>query len=309
MSILITGGAGFIGSNLAKRLEQEKKRSHTPKAYYTITTLDDYSADTRSNLQDFKGEKLELDVSNPDALNNIKDVDLIYHLACQKMVKSIAHPVRDLDVNARGTLNILEYARKHDVPVIYTSTGSVYGNPSKYPTPETYPSNPESPYGVSKRAGEQYCRLYHKLYGLRVIVARIHSVYGPGQSIIGVIPKFIHQSLEGKPHTVEGLGLQARSFTYIDDCLTGLMLLSRRGEAGEIYNLAGDRPVNILCISRMISKELKTSWQFVNTYRKEGDLDLSFPDITKILNLGWKPETPLREGIKKTVKSILEAYP
>ncbi len=300
MKILITGGAGFIGSNLAHSLAKEGNEIHI---------IDNLSEGSVENLQGIEYKLHRSDITKlnlffHDFSSVLKEMDLIYHLACSKMIYSIENPQQDLRVNAGGIINLLEYARKADVPLISTSTGSVYGKATTFPVTEDNPSYPESPYAVSKYAAEQYCRLYTRLYGLRTIILRIHSVYGPRQKPIGVIPKFIRQALNGEPMTIEGTGEQKRAFTYVDNCVRGIKTAASKGESGETYNVANDKICTINEVSRIISEELNIPWKYVFTERKKGDLDKTNPSIEKIKALGWEPKIDLREGMRKTIAWI-----
>ncbi|KKN07873.1 hypothetical protein LCGC14_1062460 [marine sediment metagenome] len=293
MKILITGGAGFVGSNLAHFLAGKGHEIHV---------VDDLSEGNIQNIEDLiAAGKCKFHREN--AFHTEIKSDIIYHLACQKMIYSIRKPREDLYANTATTVNILELARKQDIPVVFTSTGSVYGNPTVFPTPEDYPPDPESPYGVSKWAAEEYCKLYHKMYGLNVVIARLFSVYGPRQRFIGVIPKFIKQTLEGKPMTVEGDGTQSRTFTYVDDCVEVLILLSEKGVPGEVYNIAGEKPYSIAQISKTIA-DLYGDYGIKFVSRKKGDLDQIHPSTEKIRALGWRPKIDMETGIRKTMEWI-----
>ncbi len=293
MKILITGGAGFVGSNLAQFLANEGHEIHV---------VDDLSEGNIQNIENLI-EAGKCKFHRENAFHTNVKADIIYHLACQKMIYSIRKPKEDLYANTATTVNILELARKQDIPVVFTSTGSVYGNPTVFPTPEDYHPDPESPYGVSKWAAEEYCKLYHKMYGLNVVIARLFSVYGPRQRFIGVIPKFIKQTLEGKSMTVEGDGMQVRTFTYIDDCVKALILLSEKGGLGEVYNIAGEKPYTITQVSKAIAENFGDyGIKFIP--RKKGDLDLIHPSTEKIRALGWRPKIDMETGIRKTMEWI-----
>ena len=285
MNILVTGGAGFIGSNLVHALSGE----------HDVRVIDNLDGGKRKNLAGVEHTFHREDICD----SIIRGVDVIYHLACRKMIDSIKQPEIDLKINTMGTLNVLENARKLDASVVFTSTGSIYGNPTVFPTSEDYPPHPESPYGVSKWAGEEYCKLYHKLYGLNVVIARPFSVYGPRQQSIGVIPKFIKQTLEAKPMTIEGTGVQSRAFTYVDDFVEALILLNEKGVSGKAYNIASDCSYPILMLHKMIA-DLLGDYGIETIPRKKGDLDFSYPSTEKIKALGWKQKTPLDIGIRKT---------
>jgi len=294
MKILIIGGAGFIGSNLAKRLCDSRE----------VHVVDDLSGGDVRNLKDVSCKFHYIDYRYFDLLSVKPDV--IFHFACQKMIYSIEEPFRDLEVNTKGTLQILEYCRKHDVPLIYVSSGSVYGNPTVFPTPEDYPCKPESPYGVFKWMAEEYCRLYHRMYGLDVKIVRPHSVYGPNQRRFGVVTRFILQALREESFTIEGDGNQRRAFTYIDDFIDGFLTVWLKGKSGETYNIAGDVSYSINELASIISEALSIPLVKMFVPRKKGDLNLTYPSIEKIKKLGWSPKIDLREGVGRTLDWILD---
>jgi len=292
--IVILGGAGFIGSNLAKKLYSS----------HEVHVVDDLSGGDVRNLKDVSCKFHHVDYRYFDLLS-VKP-DIIFHFACQKMIYSIEEPFRDLEVNTKGTLQILEYCRKYDAPLIYVSSGSVYGNPMVFPTPEDYPCRPESPYGVSKWMAEEYCRLYHRMYGLDVKIVRPFSVYGPNQRRFGVVTRFILQALKDEPFTVEGDGNQRRTFTYVDDFLDGFLTVWMRGKSGETYNIAGDIPYSINELASIISEVLSIPLVKIFVPRKKGDLNLTHPSIKKMENLGWIPKVDLRDGVERTLDWILD---
>jgi len=293
LKILVTGGAGFIGSHVAERLSEENE----------VHVLDDFSEGSLENLEGVNVTIHRGDITDFD-LESIGPIDSIYHLACRKMVYSVEQPIRDLEVNALGTLKLLEYAREHGTSMLYTSTGSVYGNPELFPTPEWAPKNPESPYGVSKWMAEEYCTLYHKLYGLRVVIARLYSVYGPRQTEIGVIPKFIRQGLTGKPFTIMGKGLQRRPFTYVSDTVNGILLALDKGEPGETYNIAGSLHYSIITLCTVLHDILHIPLKGTFIERRTGDLDKVHPSTERIRKLGFKAEIELPEGLRRTLEWI-----
>jgi UDP-glucose 4-epimerase len=300
MRIIVTGGAGFIGSNLAEALSANN---------HDVLVLDDLSEGKISNLYGTNCAFQKEDICTNDFDYYLRKTDLIYHLACRKMVYSIMEPLKDLQVNAYGTLRLLEAARKWDVPVVYTSTGSVYGNATHFPTLENEAKKPVSPYGVSKYSAEEYCRLYHRIYGLRTVILRVHSVYGPKQKPIGVIPKFILQTLKDKPHTIEGDGTQKRCFTYVSDCVDGIVQAGEKGECGETYNVAGAKPYSINEVSHLIHTIMERKQEVEYVDRKMGDLDLTYPSTAKLEKLGWKPKIDMKEGLKKTLEWISNIAP
>lgn len=294
MRALVSGGAGFVGSNLVQFLVEEGHEIHV---------VDDLSEGNIKNIEDLI-EARKCKFHRENAFYTKVKSDIIYHLACKKMIYSIKNPLDDLMGNTATTVNILELARKQDIPVIFTSTGSVYGNPNVFPTPEDYPFFAESPYGVSKMAAEEYCRVYTRMYGLRTVILRLNSVYGPRQSFIGVIPKFIRQVREGKPMTVEGDGTQSRAFTYVEDCVEGIVFAGEKAKSGEVYNLAPDKIHSINDLTHMIPRALNKQRNVVYIERKKGDLDKCYPSTEKIKELGWSPKTSLEAGIAKTIEWI-----
>ncbi|MHA1267860.1 MAG: NAD-dependent epimerase/dehydratase family protein [Candidatus Helarchaeota archaeon] len=292
--ILLLGGAGFIGSNLAKRLCDS----------HEIHVVDDLSGGDVRNIKDVSCKFHHADYRCFDLLS-VKP-DIIFHFACQKMIYSIEEPFRDLEINTKGTLQILEYCRKHDVPLIYVSSGSVYGNPAVFPTPEDYPCRPESPYGVSKWMAEEYCRLYYRMYGLDIKIVRPFSIYGPNQRKFGVVTRFILQALNDEPFTIEGDGNQRRAFTYVDDFIDGFLTVWLKGKSGETYNIANYVPYSINELASIISEALSVPLVKMFVSRKKGDLNLTYPSIKKIGSLGWIPKVDLREGVRRTLDWILD---
>jgi len=292
--VVILGGAGFIGSNLAKRL----------CGSYEVHVVDDLSGGDIRNIKDVPCKFHHVDYRYFDLLS--VNPDIIFHFACQKTIYSIEEPFRDLEINTKGTLQVLEYCRKHDVPLIYASSGSVYGNPTVFPTPEDYPCRPESPYGVSKWMAEEYCRLYHRMYGLDVKIVRPSSVYGPNQRRFGVVTRFILQALKDKPFTIEGDGNQRRAFTYVDDFIDGFLTVWLKGKSGETYNIAGDVPYSINELASIVSEVLSVPLVKMFVPRKKGDLNFTHPSIKKIESLGWTPKIDLREGVGRTLDWILD---
>jgi len=290
--VLILGGAGFIGSNLAKKLCDS----------HEVHVVDDLSGGDVRNLKDISCKFHHADYRYFDLLSVKPDV--IFHFACQKMIYSIEEPFRDLEVNTKGTLQILEYCRKHDVPLIYVSSGSVYGNPTVFPTPEDHPCRPESPYGVSKWFAEEYCKLYYRMYSLDVKIVRPHSVYGPNQRKFGVVTRFILQALREEPFTIEGDGSQRRAFTYVDDFIDAFLTVWLKGKSGETYNIAGDIPYSVNELAEIVSDVVGVPLKKIYVSRKKGDLNLTHPSIKKMENLGWIPKVDLREGVSRTLDWI-----
>jgi UDP-glucose 4-epimerase len=232
--------------------------------------------------------------------------DLIYHLAAQVVVGySMENPMADFDTNAKGTLCVLEKARKDDAKVVFASSAAVYGNPEVFPTPESYGFHPFSCYGLSKVVGEQYCQMYREQYGLDIVVTRFANVYG--LRCHGVIHDFL-EKLAKNPDKLEmlGTGQNCRDFVHVSDVVAALIQLGQKeGISGEVYNLGLGKTTSILELAELILQILKlqnrtvitttgTSWQ--------GDVTKIWFDITKAKKeLGWTPKVTLEESIKEVI--------
>lgn len=244
--VIVTGGAGFIGSHLCERLVDCGAR---------VISIDNYSAGKKENIEFLlhrdNFQALNMDVCQKDGMDELfEGVDTVFHNAASKKNVCLINPQKDLDVNAGGTLNLLQYAMKHKVrKFIHASTGSVYGEPSIFPTDESHPLKPVSYYGVSKLAGERYVDVFNHLYGMNTTILRYFHVYGPRQEsneFGGVVSIFMRNILEKKPLKVFGHGEQVRSFTWVKD-LVDINLAASEGDAcqGKVYNAASGISVTI----------------------------------------------------------------
>jgi nucleoside-diphosphate-sugar epimerase len=250
--VLVTGGAGFIGSHLSERLVETGA---------DVVCLDDLSAGKRSNIAHLDRRPnfrfIEASVcDNGKMMDNLFDgLDTIFHNAASKKNVCLINPQRDLEVNAGGTLNLLEKARNHRVrKFVHASTGSVYGEPRLFPTTEDHPFDPVSYYGVSKLAGERYVDVFRKLYGLNTTILRYFHVYGPRQEsneFGGVVSIFLRRITEGKNPIVFGHGNQVRSFTWVGDLVeANLAAAIDPKAAGQAYNAASGIQVTINELAR-----------------------------------------------------------
>ncbi len=254
---LVTGGAGFIGSHLVERLVELGVET---------TSIDNYYAGKHENLIHLKQHanfhEVECDVTDLENLKNyFPDVDIVFHQAASKKTICLNNPRLDLDINAKGTFNLLELARDFKVKkFVHASTGSVYGEAQYFPQDENHPLVPTSYYGVSKLAGEKYVMAFQHLYGLDTTVLRYFHVYGPRQEssdVGGVVSIFSRRMLEGKPITIFGDGTQQRSFTYVKDVVNANILASTTpGSTGEVYNCASGIKVTINELAEKISSHL-----------------------------------------------------
>ena len=296
--IFVTGGAGFIGFHLCKKLSNLTSN---------LTIYDNLSSGKVENIKHLpKVHFVRADILNLKKLNSLEKTDLIYHLAAQVVVPySMENPIEDFETNARGTLNILEKARKDDARLVFASSAAVYGNTTKLPTPENYGFNPASCYGLSKVVGEQYCTMYSKQYGLDITILRFANVYG--QRGHGVIPDFLDK-LRRNPEKLEiiGTGLQSRDFVHIADVVNALILSAVNEEAiGKTYNIGFGKTMKIIDLAKMILNVLGLSDKTVITTTNvpwQGDINTIWFDITKIKkDLNWYPKISLEDNLKEMI--------
>jgi UDP-glucose 4-epimerase len=310
MITLVTGGAGFIGSHLATRLVAQGER---------VRILDNFANSTRANLDHIKDdiELLEGDLRNEDDLRRaVAGVDLIFHEgALGSVPRSIADPQTSFDVNAMGTLKLLNAAREANVRrVVYASSSSVYGNTPTLPKVETMSPRPISPYAVSKLAAEQLCVAFYQTYGLETVALRYFNVFGPRQNpdsqYAAVMPKFLVAYTNGQQPTIFGDGEQSRSFTYIDNVVEGNLLAgSAPDAAGTVMNLASDKKYSVNHIARSMAELLGVDFDPTYEPPRAGDVRDSLADITLAREiLGWEPQISLEEGLRRTVAAFVEAH-
>ncbi|MBN1597320.1 MAG: SDR family NAD(P)-dependent oxidoreductase [Bacteroidales bacterium] len=303
--VLVTGGAGFIGSHLVEEL--------VISGVETIS-IDNYFAGKHENLShlktyaNFTEETCDvLDFDKLDAL--FKGVDVVFHNAASKKTICLNNPRLDLEINAKGTFNLLELALKHKVKkFVHASTGSVYGEAQYFPQDEGHPLIPTSYYGVSKLAGEKYVKVFNHLYGLDTTVLRYFHVYGPRQEssdVGGVVSIFTRKMLEGKPITIYGDGTQERSFTYVKDVVKSNLKASMvPATKGETYNCASGIKVTINQLADYLARALHIeSPEIVHEDWMPGDIRIFNIDNTKIIkDLKIDFLTDFKEGLKATTE-------
>lgn len=300
--MLVTGGAGFIGSNLADALVA---------AGYTTRVLDDLSAGYVDNVP-AGAELVEGDVADEGLMRKVaEDVEVIFHLAAHRAVpRSIIDPLATDTANTHGTLTVLKVAADVGVRrVVYAGSSSVYGGAAQLPTPEMAPTVPRSPYAVSKLAAEHYCRVFSELHGLDTVVLRYFNVFGPRQrpdsAYAAVIPRFIEALRTGRPPVVEGDGLQTRDFTYVDDVVAANLAASASPAAvcrGHVYNIAGNRSFSLLDLLESLGRILGVTPQPTFADARPGDIRHSRADIAAAAAaLGYKPMISFEEGLRRAV--------
>lgn len=301
---LVTGGAGFIGSNLVRALLDRG---------LSVRVLDNFSTGRHDNLEEIK-EDIDLhvgDLRDPDALfNACLGVRVIFHLgALPSVARSVQDPLTTHEVNVNGTLNLLLAAREAGVErLVFSSSSSVYGDTPVLPKQEDMLPCPLSPYALSKLAGEHYARIFYSLYGLKTYSLRYFNVFGPHQDpashYAAVIPLFIHALRSGQPPTIHGDGHQTRDFTFVEDVVAANMCCMNANDeaAGGVFNVAWGNRLSILELAEKIAGQLGVECNPVFGPVREGDVRDSQADSTRARNvLRWNPRVSLDEGLGQTI--------
>jgi len=302
--VLVTGGAGFIGSHLARALAA---RDHS------VRVLDDFSSGKRANLDDLDGqvEIVEGSILDEATLDRaLEGVEIVYHEAAIPSVpRSIAAPVASHEANATGTLRVLEGARRHSVRrVIYAGSSSAYGETPTLPKVETMPSAPLSPYAVSKLAGEHYCQVYARAFGVETVVLRYFNVFGPRQDpnsqYAAVIPRFVTAALEGRRPVIFGDGTQSRDFCFIDNVIeANLLAADAHGASGQVFNIACGRATDLNGVVRLISEGLGMPLEATYETGRVGDVKHSLADISAARKvLGYTASVSFEEGLSRSIE-------
>jgi UDP-glucose 4-epimerase len=308
-TFLVTGGAGFIGSNVAEALVKRGDR---------VRVLDNFCTGKRPNLAAAGDvELVEGDLRDPDAVARaVRGVEGVFHQAALRSVpRSVDDPTSTNDVNVGGTLNLLMACRAAGVRrVVYASSSSAYGDDPTLPKVETLPANPISPYAVAKLAAEHYCRTFARLYGLETVSLRYFNVFGPRQDpdskYSAVIPRFLEQGLKHEPLEVHGDGLQSRDFTYIDNVVLGnLLSMDAPGVSGEVFNLACGSQHTLLAIADAIGAFLGRTLERQHVASRAGDVRHTKADISKIQRMmGYQPTVLFDEGMRRTCTYFVERF-
>lgn len=304
---LVTGGAGFIGSNLVDEL---LKRNHE------VTVFDNLSTGYRQNVS--KGARLiKGDVSNMRQIKRaVKGMNGIFHFAANRAVlRSVDDPIGTDEANVRGTLNLLTAARDAGVKrLVFSSSSSIYGDTKEPVLKENHLPRPCSPYAATKITGEYYCRIFSQLYGLETVSLRYFNVFGPRQNpeskYSAVIPIFIQALLKNRRPEVHWDGKQSRDFSYVDNVVSGNILAMKTPKAdGEVFNIACHEEFSVLDILHELQKILgKEEIKPVFKPKRAGDVRRTFADISKAKRvLKFKVKTRFKPGLKKTVEWFLES--
>jgi nucleoside-diphosphate-sugar epimerase len=300
---LITGGAGFIGSNIVAELVKRDEQ---------VRVLDNFATGKRENLSPFLDniELVEGDLQDHETVRRaVEGVDVILHQgALPSVPRSVNAPLTTNEVNVTGTLNLLIAARYAGVQrVVYASSSSVYGNAELMPKRESMALAPLSPYAVSKLAGEHYCRAFYAVYGLETVCLRYFNVFGPHQDPLSqyaaVVPRFIVRMLRGESPVIYGDGNQSRDFTFVDNVVhANLLAATAPGVAGEVFNIACGERHTVLQLVSLLNDVLDTAIEPVLAAPRSGDVRHSQADIAMAQErLGYKPTTDFEEGLRRTV--------
>ena len=293
-SVLVTGGAGFIGKYLVDALVDDND----------VRVLDNLSSGSRNALDD-RVTLIEGDIRDPDAVERAtEDVDAVFHQAgVIDVEESVRDPVGTDDVNCDGTLRVLEAAKEADARVVLASSTAVYGQPTQTPIDESEPKTPLSPYGLQKLSLDHYARLYHELYGVETVALRYFNVYGPGQSnssYSGVVSVFLDRATRGEPLMVHGEGTQTRDFVHVDDVVQANLLAATADVAGESYNVGTGSSVTINQLAELVRDVVDSDADIVHEDGREGDIQRSEADVSKAKDeLGYEPTITLRDGLSR----------
>ena len=301
---LVTGGAGFIGSHLSGRLMDEG---------WDVLVVDDLSSGHLENLAEARARGRlkfhQLDIRHDSLISVVEHFspDVIFHLAAQvSVIESVADPLSDVSVNVLGTINLLEAARRVSVErLVFASTGgAIYGDAVKLPAKESYAKHPGSPYGISKKAVEDYLRFYQAAYGIDFVALGLSNVYGPRQDPFGeagVVAIFTRLMLDGKRPVIYGDGLQTRDYIYVDDVVDAFIRAAGIG-GGRFLNIGTGRETTVVQLFRVIADQVGFSELPVFADPRSGELARSVLDSRAALNvLRWEPWTNLESGLAMTV--------
>lgn len=313
--VMVTGGLGFIGSNLARRLvdlgaDVMLVDSLVPEYGGNPFNIRDVESRVRVNIADVRDEH--------GMAYLVQGRDLIFNLAGQvSHIDSMDDPYTDLEINVRSQISILEACRKNnrDVKIVYTSTRQLYGKPDYLPVDEKHLAHPTDANGINKLAGELYHILYYRVHGIRTVSLRLTNTYGPRQLMKharqGFIGWFVRQVVENREIQLFGDGTQVRDFNYVDDVVDALLAAAVSDQAnGEIYNLGGEQPISLRdLVELLIEINGGGSYRFVPfpPEKKEIDIGSFYGDFSKIAAaLGWQPKISLREGLRRTIEFYRE---
>jgi len=300
MKVLITGGAGFIGHNIAIHLKEKG---------FEVQVLDSFERSTElavKRLREASIPATKIEIRNINQVKNVlHDADAVVHAAAYiDVAESMEKPLLYLNNNILGTASIAKASLDSGVGLfIYLSSAAVYGDPVKLPIVEDHPTSPLSPYGLSKLMGEDVVRFFSK-YGLKHVILRLFNVYGLGQksAYAGVITKFLERAGEKLPPVVYGDGEQTRDFIHVDDVAKAVELTIKTSQVNGVFNIGSGNPVKIRDLAKLVMRLCQVEGEPVYTAQRPGDIKHSYTDITKARSLlGFEPRIGLEEGLKKLI--------
>jgi nucleoside-diphosphate-sugar epimerase len=305
-SVLVTGGAGFIATNLCSSLLDEG---------HQVFAIDNFITSTRANTNTLRDNNnfvfIHHDIVKPmPKLIKEQEIDFIYHLACPTGVPNLIPLAEEMiTTSSIGTRNVMELAKEKNAKVLFTSSSEVYGDPEVFPQTESYTGNVDadgirSPYEEGKRFAETIIMMYVRKYKIDAKIVRIFNTYGPMMTLSDtrVIPNFLDKAFHGKPLPVQGEGKQKRTFCYVDDLVDGLMLVMQSGEKGNVYNAGSDVEITISALAKKILQLTGSKSGIERTERPSHDHKRRMPDLSKIQALGWRQSTDLDEGLRRTIE-------
>jgi UDP-glucose 4-epimerase len=303
---LVTGGAGFIGSNLVRALLERGDE---------VRVLDNFSTGNRANLETLEVEIVEGELRSYERVHNaVRGTEVVYHLgALGSVPRSVQDPLTTNGVNVDGTLNVLLAARDEGVRrVVFASSSSVYGSSATLPATEGSPVDPISPYGVAKLAAERYCVSFSRVYAsFETVVLRYFNVFGPRQNprsqYAAAVPLFISAIAAGEPVTIFGDGGQSRDFTYVENVVAAnLAAADAAGANGRIFNVAAGAPNSVNALIETIGGLLGKDVLREHAPPRAGDIRDSFADVSAARDvLGWEPTIDFEDGLRRTIDALL----
>lgn len=304
MNVLITGGAGFIGSHLAERLHCRAK----------IRILDDLSNGSRRNITHLPVDLVPGSIlKEADIRRAIEGIEIVFHLAAAvSAAESMENPLQTVHANTIGALNVLQAASRANVKkLVFASSAAIYGSGNSIPKVESMRPQPESPYAATKWDGEFYCDMFRKQHGLPTVALRFFNVFGPRQrpdsGYAAVVPSFIARARRNLPLEIHGDGEQTRDFIYVKDVASALDFVAMHPDAAGVFNCGYGTSVSINRLARDIIGLTNSSSKCQHSSPRAGDVRHSMADPTRLMTLGWKPEFDLETGLAETVTSFHEA--
>jgi UDP-glucose 4-epimerase len=306
--VLVTGGAGFIGSNLVRALLERGDE---------VRVLDNFSTGNRGNLDGLEDDVnvIEGELRSYERVHNaVRGVELVFHQgALPSVPRSIQDPLTTSAVTIEGTLNVLLAARDEDVRrVVFASSSSVYGNTGTLPRTETQQPDPISPYAVAKLAAERYCVSFERVYGLETVALRYFNVFGPRQDpnsqYAAVVPRFIAAVDQGRAVTIHGDGAQSRDFTFVENVVQANLLAGERdGVQGRVLNVATGRQATVNELAEAVGAALGKAVEKEYLPSRTGDVRDSWADVSQAVEvLGYEPSVGLEEGLQRTAEALLD---